>query len=366
VADESIALGDLGLAAPERVLPKRARAPIDFSADAVEQRKANAAHRNGHQRSRLGAPASSPPARGYDAAELLSMPMAEPNYTVRPFVPEGVVLWCGRPKLGKTTILRQLALAVNKGGVFLGEQCDRAEVWFLSLEEGERLARKKLMSMSPAPDDWRGIRFEFEWPRAAQGVELLRERLLSRPPGGLPVLIVIDSLTRFRQVPSARGHAFTEDYEAVKLLADLCKAFPGLAVVVLHHTTKAVPDDPVSAISGTYGLTAAADSYCIMLRQGQQFRLHAGGRLWDRDTNDFELQRHGGTWGLLGEWDNSAPQGLTPKQQNVIDALRSGSKSNRELAERTGQGSSALSHMMAKLEDRGLVNRIANGWGLAR
>jgi hypothetical protein len=70
----------------------------------VDQRRA--------KRQRSGTPQPAPserPARSYDAAELLATPMAEPNYIVRPFVPEGVVLWCGRPKMGKTTALRQLA-----------------------------------------------------------------------------------------------------------------------------------------------------------------------------------------------------------------------------------------------------------------
>lgn len=306
-----------------------------------------------------------PPARSFDAADLLEQPMAEPNYIVRPFVPEGVTLWCGRPKLGKTTALRQLAHQANIGGEFLGEPCTAAEVWFLSLEEGERVMRKKLAQSCPNPEELRGVRLEFEWPQGAAGVELLREKLRTRT-GVRPVLLIVDSLTRFRQPVSERANAFTEDYNAVKLLADLAKEFAGLAIVVLHHTTKAVPDDPVSSISGTYGLSAAADSYCVMLKQGQQYRLHAGGRLWDRDESDFELQRHGGGWTLLGAWDHTAPQGLTPKQQDVMTLLRGGAKSNKTLADSTGQSPSALAHMLKALEARGLIERIANGWGLAR
>lgn len=302
-------------------------------------------------------------ARSFDAADLLAMPMAEPNYIVRPYVPEGVTLWCGRPKMGKTTALRQLAHAVNVGGLFLNETCGDAEVWFLSLEEGERLFRKKLAMMKVAPEELRGIRLEFEWPQGADGVAHLRKRLLDRT-ATRPVLVIVDSLQRFRLPQSDRGHAFTEDYNAAKQLAELCKEFPGLSVVVLHHTTKAVPDDPVAAISGTYGLTAAADSYVIMLKQGAQFRLHAGGRLWDRDASDFELHRADGRWQMVGEWDTAAPKGLAPKQEQVLEALRHGAKSTRVLAELTGQSSSGLSHLMGKLEDRGLVTRMANGWAL--
>lgn len=290
--------------------------------------------------------------------------MAEPNYVVRPYVPEGVTLWCGRPKLGKTTILRQLAHQANIGGSFLGEPCNASEVWFLSLEEGERVMRKKLAQTCPNPEELRGVRLEFEWPQGEPGVKLLRERLRARTDER-PVLLIVDSLTRFRMPASERANAFNEDYNAVKLLADLAKEFPGLAIVVLHHTTKAMPDDPVSAISGTYGLSAAADSYCVMLKQGQQFRLHAGGRLWDRDESDYELQRLDGGWQMLGGWDHSAPQGLTPKQQEVMTLLRAGAKTNKTLAEKTGQSPSAMSHMMKSLEARGLAVRIANGWGVA-
>jgi RecA-family ATPase len=351
-----------------------------FEAENAGCRKGNAhLYRNGKrlsERDRLTAKAQAKldaqeaggrakaPARGYDAADLLSMPMAEPNYIVRPFVPEGVTLWCGRPKAGKTTALRQLAHAANTGGTFLGEPCTSVEVWFLSLEEGERLFRKKLSMMQLPIEDLRGIRLEFEWPQGAEGVKALHDRLRERVDAR-PVLIIIDSLQRFRLPQSDRGHAFTEDYNAAKLLAELCKEFPGLAIVVLHHTTKAVPDDPVAAISGTYGLTAAADSYAIMMKQGLQYRLHAGGRLWDRDASDYELKRSDGGWQMVGEWEaTTAPKGLAPKQEQVLEALKSGAKSNRTLAEMTGQSASALSHMLGKLEDRGLVVRIANGWGL--
>lgn len=315
------------------------------------------------RRGRKLPPAPERPRRSYDAADLVSMTMPEPTYICRPFVAEGVTLNVGRPKIGKTTMLRDLALQANVGGTFLSEPCATASVLFLSLEEGERVMRKKLAATGATADMLRGIRMEFEWPQGGAGVERIRE-WLEGLDGKRPPLVIIDSLTRFRVPPSDRGHAFTEDYAAIKLLADLCKEHPGLAVVVLHHTTKAMHDDPVSAISGTYGLSAAADGYLILLKQGQQFRLHAGGRLWERDGSDYELRRDDGKWAMVGEWDHVAPEGLTPKQKQVLDLLRDGAKTNKTLCERTGVEQSAMSHMTRKLEARGLISRIANGWGL--
>jgi len=305
------------------------------------------------------------PARSYDAADLVALHLPDPSYIVRPYIAEGVILCCGRQKMGKTTLLRQLGFAANTGGEIFGAPVVYADVLFLSLEEGERIMRKKLALLCSNPEQLRGMRFEFEWPQGAEGVQKLRDWLRSRS-NERPPLIIIDSLTRFRVPPSDRGHAFTEDYNTVKLLADLCKEFPGLSIVLLHHTTKAIPEDPVSAISGTYGISAAADSYLILLKQGQGFRLHAGGRLWEGDTNDFELKRSDGGWALAGEWDLTAPQGLTPKQQQVVDLLAKGAKSGKTLSDSTGQSASALSHLMGALQDRGLVRRVANGWELTR
>lgn len=305
------------------------------------------------------------PARSFDAAELVAMELPEPVYICRPFVSEGMTLMVGRPKIGKTTLLRGLAMQANVGGTFLAESCAAARVLFLSLEEGERVMRKKLAATGADSATLRGIRMEFAWPQGLAGVERIRE-WLEASVDARPPLVIIDSLTRFREPPSARGHAFTEDYNAAKLLADLCKDFPGLAVVVLHHTTKAMPDDPVSAISGTYGLSAAADSYLILLKQGQQYRLHAGGRLWDRDESDFELKREAGHWTMAGGWNyHATAEGITPKQAQILELLRDGAKTGAAMARATGQDDSAVRHMCSALQRKGLINRVANGWGIA-
>ncbi len=233
------------------------------------------------------APASASP--GFDAADLMTCDMPDPVYVCRPWISEGVTLIVGRPKIGKTTLLRQIAVQANSAGQMLSSPCAPADVLFLSLEEGPRLMRSKLKAMNLRPETLKGIRIEFEWPQGALGVERIREWLLARVPSDRIPVVIVDSLTRFRPPPPERGMQFVADYDAVKMLADVAKEFPGLAVLVLHHTTKATPDDPVAAISGTYGLTAAADNYMILLKQGQQFRLHVGGRLWALDDADFEL-----------------------------------------------------------------------------
>ena len=308
--------------------------------------------------------AEAEPSLGIDAGDLMNLDIPSPAYICPPFIAEGLTVIAAAPKVGKTTLMRQVAEAVNCGTSVFGQQCQQADVLFLSLEESRPLFKSKLKLMEIPEDNLRGIWLEFTWPQAAKGVAKLRTWLKKRS-SGRPTLVVIDSLARFRLPPSAKGNAFAEDYNAMMLLADLCKEFTGLAICVLHHTTKAFHDDPIATISGTHGLTAAVDSYLIVTRRGNDFKLHAGGRLWTLENQDFALVRANHRWTMDGEWEEGAAS-LTPKQRAVIELLQGGAKTNTALCEATGQEMAAMSHMLGAMQAKGLVQRIANGWEVVR
>lgn len=298
---------------------------------------------------------------GFDLAELMDMDLPEPKFVCRPFIAEGLTIFAGRPKIGKTTLVRQLLLAANTGGAFFDNSCDKVQTLFLSLEEGKALARNKFKAMAK-PLEAQGIRIEFEWHKGEDGVVRLREYLTKNPKTGL---VVIDCLSRFRANASKATPQFQQDYNAITDLQNVCKDFPGLAIVVLHHTTKADFDDPIDCISGTYGLTAACDSYGVLLRKGKQFRLHWGGRLWDSDTCDFELARENGRWKLLGEWDFDGA-GLPTAQREALDILlREGTVTPTGIAKRMNVSVPTAHEHLNKLKNAGLVRKSRDGYSAA-
>ncbi len=249
------------------------------------------------------------------AGDLLRCEMDPIRYRCEPWIPEGMVLLAGRPKLGKTTLARQMLAAVASGVEFFDAPCVRSPSLFLSLEEGKRLARHKIEMANFPPDALDNMFMFYEWPRAEAGIVELHRALDAKPDTRF---VVIDSLTKWRTVPDARTPAFVADYEAVSGLHDMTKARPGLTIVAIHHTRKAKGDDPIDDISGTYGLTAACDAYAVMRHHEDGAVLHVGGRLWDRDQSQFQLRRAAQRWELVGAFS-----GLSNVQQVTLDVLSS-------------------------------------------
>ena len=221
-------------------------------------------------------------------------------------------------------MLRQKLAAVGAGGEIFGTPCTQATAIFLSLEEGDRLTRKKF-EMAGFPDAaLANVLIWFQWKRGKDGVLDLLRALDEYPAVRY---VGIDSLSRFREVPDGRTPAFTCDYEAVTALHNVTKSRQGLSIDVVHHTRKLKSEDPLDDIWGTYGLSAACDSYWVMRHHEDGAVLHVGGRLWDRDTTQYQLRRANQRWELEGAFTGAslvqtqtldtlrnAPNGMTPSE----------------------------------------------------
>ena len=72
-------------------------------------------------------------------------------------------------------------------------------------------------------------------------------------------------------------NSYEADYEAIRLLRDLANE-TRVAIIVVHHLRKLEAGDPFDTISGTYGLTGAADTMMIITATAQGTILHGRGR----------------------------------------------------------------------------------------
>lgn len=289
---------------------------------------------------------------GESAFALLERDIPDPVKLCDPWAFEGVNIIAGRPKLGKTTLERQKLAAAAIGGDFLDAKFTTAvKCAFLSLEEGELLCRAKFGMAGFAEDSLAGIQIFFEWPRGSSGVDLL-DRYLSANPDVR--LVCIDSLTKFRVVPDVRVPAFMADYEAMSMLHEMSKKHPGVCIDVIHHTRKAKSEDPIDDISGTYGLTAAADSYLVLRHHADGALMYVGGRLWSRDASEFKLKRtpENHRWQMLG-----VNLGLTDEQEDTLKMVKDtpGGLSGTQLSEKTGITRQSAWERLDALIEKGLA-----------
>lgn len=288
---------------------------------------------------------------GESAFELLERDIPEPVKLCDPWAIEGVNIIAGRPKLGKTTLERQKLAAAAVGGEFLDSRFEKpVKCAFLSLEEGELLCRAKFMSAGFHDEALASIQLFFDWPRGDSGVKLLDRYLEANRDVRL---VCIDSLTKFRVVPDVRVPAFMADYEAVSMLHDMTKKHPGCCIDIVHHTRKAKSDDPIDDISGTYGLTAAADSYMVMRHHADGAVLYAGGRLWSRNESEYSLrrgERH--TWQMVG-----VHLDLTDKQREAYELVKAspGGMSGKELGDKINITQPSAWQRLDELMEKGFV-----------
>ena len=322
--------------------------PHNFPPGATKERPKTVKKSNGE-----APPDSLPRPVGESAFSLLERDLPAPVRLCDPWATEGVNIIAGRPKLGKTTLERQKLAAAATAGKFLDSDFPSSvKCAFLSLEEGERLCRHKFTKAGLNEQALSGIELFFEWRRGAEGIYQLDRYLEENPDVRL---ICIDSLTKFRTVPDPRTPSFMADYEAVSGIHDMIKRYPGRCIDIIHHTRKIKGEDPIDAISGTYGLTAACDSYAVMLYHADGVVMHVGGRLWERDDNQFTLKRgERQTWDLIG-----IHLDLTDKQKEAFERVKSSPNgiSGKELADAEAITPQSAWQRLDELLEKGLVTK---------
>jgi AAA domain len=293
------------------------------------------------------------------AAELLAHEFPEPKYAINGLMSEGVTIFAGKPKLGKSWCALGIAVAVASGGRAFGSiPVKQGDVLYLALEDGPRRLQDRLTKVlgnSPAPER---LFYATEWPRLNDGgIAELEAWLQSHPDARL---IVIDTFKMVR--PQERGKAkqlYDVDYEAMQPLAKFARD-NGISVVVVHHTRKMESDDPIDLISGSFGLSGSADGIMVLKKtRAAETVLFAKGR----DTEEQELalrwdaQIYG--WSIIG---NAEHLYLTPERRAIIDLIEfDGAMTPKQVAAMLKRNEGATRKLMRTMAEDGQLSNDGRG-----
>jgi hypothetical protein len=296
-----------------------------------------------------------PKPRLISAADLMRLELPSPQWAVPEVLPEGVSILAGKPKKGKSWLALQTCLAVAAGGRALGKvPVEQGQVLYLALEDSRRRLKGRIAFLleREAPPEDLTLAAAGDWTRIGEGGKIEIEEWLSAHDRAR--LVVIDTFGRFRVPPKQGANVYDEEYRemsSLKALADQASC----ALMVIHHLRKMDADDPFDTISGSLGLTAAADAILILQRdRGKgEARLHLTGR----DVEDRELalqwESHAG-WTLMGE---AAEYERTQEQAQVIEALRvlGRPSSPAEISRATGIPRDTVKMRMWRMAEAGVL-----------
>jgi hypothetical protein len=281
------------------------------------------------------------------------------NYAIPGYVAEGVTILGGKPKLGKSWLVLDWATAKAYGGTACGSiECSAGDVLYCALEDNERRLQRRLKQLLPD---------QAEWPDRLQ----LTTQIRRLDAGGLddlrawvnasenPSLIILDTLACVRPLRRSQENGYEADYAALAPL-QLFAGEMGIAIVVVHHLRKMESDDPLDTISGTTGLTVAADSILVLSRDGQGVTLYGRGRDIDEIEAAMSFDRTTGRWSILGP---ASEVRLSDERAAILAVLSDApnAMSPTDIAKATGQPNGNVRYLLNKMTSAGEVVKEGRG-----
>lgn len=308
------------------------------------------------------------------ARQLDGIDFPELMFAIPRLIPEGLTIIAGKPKSGKSWFALQAAYSVALGKNLLDRtKIERGHALVLGLEDGQRRLQSRIRRLNASdvfvklvreegkllirgnlgediPD---GLDLAVSWPRIGSGgIEELEKYLDEHPDVRL---VVIDTIKRFTN-KKGKGTTYDEDYQSIQPLQELATRRK-VAILGFHHVGKALADDPLDMVSGTFGLTGGADSILVMQREeGDDFRLSVQGR----DIAEQELAIRFGNclWTLLG---NAGDVFISEEREDILGVLTDDGLTPKEIAGILEKDRSTVRSLLGKMLRDGQVVRDSKG-----
>jgi len=282
------------------------------------------------------------------------------RWIVPRYLPEGLTVLGGKPKVGKSWMGLDIADGVAAGGECLGQTCEQGDVLALMLEDSDRRLQRRLTTMLGASKQkWPNITYATQWPRLTDGgLDWIREWIDSVRKARL---IIIDILERIRQRTkhNDKQTQYSADYDALATLQELATEAQ-LSILVMHHQRKLGAEDLIETLSGTLGLGGAVDAVLILGKHAQFGKYLYGRR---RDLEEFNIsikQNEQSRWQVLGPMSEEQ---ASPERAQIIAVLARAGKpmTTKEISEAVGGKYPNIKQLLSKLHFDGQVERITTG-----
>lgn len=290
--------------------------------------------------------------------ELIAQKYAAEKWIIKGLIPHGLTVMAGPPKIGKSLLILEFILALSAGRKALGHyETDKIKCLYLALEDSPRRLKERIQMLVSSGHVVNELSsFAYEWERVDDGGLLALQRRLEEDPNIKAVFI--DTFAKMRRAPKGRENLYHQDYDAVGVLKKIADEF-SIGIIVVHHTKKGASDDFLESVSGSMGITGAADTVMVLRRDRNDDEgvLHITGR--DVGEQAIALAFDRGTWKYKGEANTVR---ATETQNEILEMMKSENKPlrQREIAELTGRKNGGLTKTLVRMVKDGHI--VRNGY----
>ena len=233
------------------------------------------------------------------ATDLLAEPIAPPLSIVEDLMHEGMLLFGGKSKRGKSWLMLDLALAVATGGRVWRHfpVAEPQPVLYLALEDGKARIQRRVRAIQPDIEAADHLHLLYDFPLLSDGgIDALQHYIRTYRYR----LIIIDVLAKVeRPASGSKEKSYHEIYGMFGPLQELRHRNP-FCLALLTHLRKAEADDVFDTLHGSVAYQGAQDVLWVLERrpQDQVGVLHVR----DKDAEDQTLHvaYADGHWEFLG------------------------------------------------------------------
>jgi AAA domain len=233
---------------------------------------------------------------------LLADTIAPPMQLFEGLMHEGMLLFGGKSKRGKSWLMFDLAmsLSVKRAGLRHFACPEARPVLYLALEDGRARLQGRAKAIQPNVTTVNGFDLMYNFPPLSDGgLEMLTKEIAQNHYG----LVVIDVLAKLEQPNGTRGEKNYHDiYEMFTPLQELRKQHP-FCLAMLTHLRKQEADDVFDSLLGSVAYQGAQDVLWVLERKPKDdfAFLH----IRDKDAEDkvIAMRFLDGHWEYVGEGD---------------------------------------------------------------
>lgn len=286
------------------------------------------------------------------------------KWIIPDFLPTGLTILAGPPKIGKSFLCWNIAFAAALQGLALErfEVENPSNVLFLALDDDEQLLKdrhKMIMNGEKVPDNVffadnsNLITFN---PAGLHKIEhVINEKAIE--------LLIVDTWEHVRpEATNTNGKtSYNIDYQALIPIQRFAHR-KNIAIILVTHTRKGADlDNPFNQIQGSTGMQAGGDTLMMMSRgEDRQASLKVTGRRL-QDTEYIAQLKNGGIWSIIGDSDDFCESEAVNEISALLLECEGIPLTPKQIQEETGLGKNTVAKRLEKAVKEDVAIKVGRG-----